>query len=218
MENAVKKPRVLLADDHRIVAEGLRSLLELDFDLVDIVEDGRALVARAKELHPDVIVADITMPLLNGIEAVRQLKKAEVEAKVVFLTMHQDVTYATKAFEAGASGFVLKHSAPSELVTAIHEALAGRTYVTPLIAGDLMQAYRDGVAGEEEPAAELTPRQREALQLFAEGRSAKEVASMLQISPRTAEFHKASIMKLLGLHTTADLTQYAVRHGIISSS
>ena len=216
-ENVMKRARVLLADDHRILAEGLRSLLEPEFELVEIVEDGRTLVARAKELLPDVIVADITMPLLNGIEAVLQLKKADVPAKVVFLTMHQDVTYAAKAFELGASGFVLKHSAPSELVTAIREALAGRTYVTPLIAGDLMQAYRDGATKQQEPPAELTPRQRESLQLFAEGRSAKEVARILHISPRTAEFHKASIMKLLGIRTTAELAQYAVRHGIISS-
>jgi DNA-binding NarL/FixJ family response regulator len=216
-ENAMKRARVLLADDHRILAEGLRSLLEPEFELVEIVEDGRALVARAKELFPDVIVADISMPLLNGIEAVLQLKKADVPAKVVFLTMHQDVTYAARAFELGASGFVLKHSAPSELVTAIREALAGRTYVTPLIAGELMQAYRDGAVKEQDPTTELTPRQREVLQLFAEGRSAKEVAAILQISPRTAEFHKASIMKLLGIRTTAELAQYAVRHGIISS-
>jgi DNA-binding NarL/FixJ family response regulator len=154
----MKRARVLLADDHRILAEGLRSLLEPEFELVEIVEDGRTLVTRAKELFPDVIVADITMPLLNGIEAVRQLKKADVPAKVVFLTMHQDVTYAARAFELGASGFVLKHSAPSELVTAIREALAGRTYVTPLIAGELMQAYRDGAVKEQDPTAELTPR------------------------------------------------------------
>jgi DNA-binding NarL/FixJ family response regulator len=213
----MKRARVLLADDHRILAEGLRSLLEPEFELVDIVGDGRTLVTRARELLPDIIVADISMPLLNGIEAVRQLKKADVPAKVVFLTMHQDVTYAAKAFELGASGFVLKHSAPSELVTAIREALAGRTYVTPLIAGELMQAYRDGASRQQNQAADLTPRQREALQLFAEGRSAKEVAAILQISPRTAEFHKASIMKMLGIRTTAELAQYAVRHGIIAS-
>ena len=212
----MKRARVLLADDHRIVAEGLRSLLEPEFELVDIVEDGRKLVARANELCPDVIVADITMPLLNGIEAILQLKKADSPAKVVFLTMHQDVTYAAKAFELGASGFVLKHSAPSELVTAIREALAGRTYVTPLIAGELMQAYRDGCGQRDDPASDLTPRQREALQLFAEGRSAKEVAAILKISPRTAEFHKASILRMLGIRTTAELAQYAVRHGIIS--
>jgi DNA-binding NarL/FixJ family response regulator len=212
----MKKAKVLLADDHRITAEGLRSLLEPEFEVVGIVEDGRALVAHAKSLCPDVIVADITMPLLNGIEAVMQLKRAEVEAKVVFLTMHHDATYAARAFENGASGFVLKHSAPSELVTAIREALAGRTYVTPLIAKDLLQVYRDGVA-QPEPVRELTRRQREVLQLFAEGRSAKEVAALLKISIRTAEFHKASIMNLLGLRTTADLTKYALRHGLTSS-
>jgi DNA-binding NarL/FixJ family response regulator len=213
----MKRARILLADDHKIVAEGLHGLLEPEFEVVGIVEDGRALVARAKALAPDVIVADITMPLLNGIEAILQLKKAEVAAKVVFLTMHQDATYAARAFEIGASGFVLKHSAPSELVTAIREALAGRTYVTPLIAKEVMQAYRDGAARQQEPSRKLTPRQREVLQLFAEGRSAKEVAAILKISPRTAEFHKASIMKLLELGSTADLTKYAVRHGIIAS-
>ena len=213
----MKRARILLADDHKIVAEGLHGLLEPEFEVVGIVEDGRALVAQAKALAPDVIVADITMPLLNGIEAILQLKKAEVAAKVVFLTMHQDATYAARAFEIGASGFVLKHSAPSELVTAIREALAGRTYVTPLIAKEVMQAYRDGAARQQEPSRKLTPRQREVLQLFAEGRSAKEVAAILKISPRTAEFHKASIMKLLELGSTADLTKYAVRHGIIAS-
>jgi DNA-binding NarL/FixJ family response regulator len=213
----MRRARVLLADDHRIVTEGIKSLLEPEFELVGIVEDGRQLLARAAELNPDVIVADITMPLLNGIEAVLQLKKADVAAKIVFLTMHQDVTYAMKAFEMGASGFVLKHSAPSELVTAIREALAGRTYITPLITKELMQAYQNRHAQQQDPVHELTPRQREVLQLFAEGRSAKEVATVLKISPRTAEFHKASIMKLLGIHAIAELTQYAVRHGIICS-
>ncbi len=213
----MRRARVLLADDRRIVTEGIKNLLEPEFELVGIVEDGRQLLARAAELNPDVIVADITMPLLNGIEAVLQLKKADVAAKIVFLTMHQDVTYAMKAFEMGASGFVLKHSAPSELVTAIREALAGRTYITPLIAKELMQAYQNRHVQQKEPAHELSARQREVLQLFAEGRSAKEVATVLKISPRTAEFHKASIMKLLGIHTIAELTQYAVRHGIIGS-
>jgi DNA-binding NarL/FixJ family response regulator len=212
----MKKARILLADDHRIMAEGLRSLLEIEFEVVGIVEDGRALITQAKALCPDVIVADITMPLLNGIEAVMQLKGSDVHAKVVFLTMHHDATYAARAFENGAAGFVLKHSAPSELVTAIHEALAGRTYVTPLIAKDLLQVYRDGTP-QPEPAKELTRRQREVLQLFAEGRSAKEVAAILGISIRTAEFHKASVMNQLGIRTTAELTKYAVRHGLTSS-
>ena len=139
----MKRPRILLADDHRIVAEGLRGLLEPEFELVGIVEDGRALLDAAEKLRPDVIVADISMPLLNGIDSVRQIKKTHEEIKVVFLTMHPDVTYAASAFEAGASGYVLKHSAPSELVTAIQSALRGKTYVTPLLAGELMQFYKE---------------------------------------------------------------------------
>ncbi|MGE5893874.1 MAG: response regulator transcription factor, partial [bacterium] len=139
----MKRPRILLADDHRIVAEGLRSLLEPEFELVGIVENGRALLAAAEKLAPDVVVADISMPLLNGIDAVRQIKRTHERIKVVFLTMHPDVTYAASAFEAGASGYVLKHSAPSELITAIQSALRGKTYVTPLLAGELMQFYKE---------------------------------------------------------------------------
>ena len=211
----MNRPRVLVADDHRIVAEGLRSLLEPDFELVEIVEDGRQLVEAAKRLSPDVIVADITMPLLNGLEAFEQLRRAECKARVIFLTMHKDATYAARALSAGASGFVLKHSASSELLTAIRESLMGRTYVTPAVAKSLeeMSASRSGNAAERSSA--LTPRQREVLQLFAEGRSAKEVARALHISTRTAENHKARIMKQLGLSTTADLVQYALRHQII---
>lgn len=212
----MKRARVLLADDHKIITEGLRSVLEPEFDLIGIVEDGRALVAAAKELDPDVIVADISMPLLNGIEAVRQLKKAGTRAKVIFLTMHPDVTYATRAFEAGALGFVLKHSASSELLTAIREALRGRTYITPMIAQDLMYAYRAGGQRRHKAAPKLTPRQREVLQLVAEGHSAKEIASLLDISARTVEFHKYRIMEELNLRTNAELIQYAIKEGIAS--
>ncbi|MHC4478143.1 MAG: response regulator [Planctomycetota bacterium] len=212
----MKKARVLLADDHKIVAEGLRSLLEGEFELVGIVEDGRQLVAKAKELHPDVIVADITMPSLNGIEAVEQIKKAGSDAKIVFLTMHHDVMYASRAFEAGASGFVLKHSAPDELLTAIRQALKGRTYVTPLIAGELMKSYKDGPDPKKDALAKLTGRQREVLQLLAEGRSAKEVARTLHISTRTVEFHKYRMMQELGIETSAELVRFAIKHGIIS--
>ncbi len=136
----MKRIRVLLADDHKIVLDGLKSLLAPDFELAGAVEDGRALVAAAQNLHPDVIVVDISMPLLNGIDAVRQIKKLDPQVKVVFLTMHPDVTYAIRAFEVSASGYVLKHSASSELRTAIHEAIRGRTYVTPMIAGELVQS------------------------------------------------------------------------------
>ena len=130
----MKKTRVLLADDHKIILEGLRGLLEPEFEIVGNVEDGRALVQETQLLHPDVVVVDISMPLLNGIEAARQINKLNEDIKIVFLTMHPDVTYAARAFEAGASGYVLKHSAPSELVAAIREAIRGRTYVTPIVA------------------------------------------------------------------------------------
>ncbi len=210
------RPRVLLADDHKIVSEGLRSLLEPDYELVGTVEDGRALVAAAEKLSPDVIVADISMPLLNGIEAARQLKKANSRAKIVFLTMHPDVTYATRAFEAGASGYVLKHSAASELLTAIREALKGRLYVTPMIAKDVLQFFMDRPQEPRKDDIELTPRQREVLQLVVEGRSAKEIASILHISTRTVEFHKYRMMEELGLRTNADLIQYAIKHHLAS--
>jgi DNA-binding NarL/FixJ family response regulator len=209
-----KRIRILLADDHKIVLDGLRSLLEPEFELAGTVGDGRALVSAVQDLHPDVIVVDISMPMLNGIEAVRQIKKLDKQVKVVFLTMHPDVTYAIRAFEAGAAGYVLKHSASSELLTAIHEAIKGRTYVTPLIAGELVQAYKGGTFHQAEAEQLLTQRQREILQLLVEGHSAKEVATLLNISPRTVEFHKYSLMAKLGLKSTPALIQYAVKHGM----
>jgi len=211
------KPRVLLADDHRILAEGLRGLLEPDFDVVGVVADGRELVAAAKKHRPDVIVADISMPSLNGIDASLQLREAGVASKVIFLTMHHDVAYARRAFEAGAVGFVLKHSASSELASALREALKGQTYVSPKIAGELFESYRESSHQPQDSVPRLTRRQREVLQLLAEGRSAKEVAATLKISPRTAEFHRARILEALRIETTADLIRYAIRHGIISA-
>jgi len=212
----MKKPRVLLADDHKIVLEGLKSLLGDEFEIVGSVEDGRALVGQAATLRPDVIVVDISMPHLNGIEGARQIKKTDKSIKIVFLTMHPDATYAANAFEAGASGFVLKHSAPSELITAILEALKGRTYVTPLIAGDLIRTYQEGGSPEKDLFKKISPRQREILQLLAEGKSGKEIAAILNISARTVEFHKYKMMEQLNIKTSAELVKYAVRHGIIS--
>ncbi len=212
----MKRARVLLADDHRMFAEGLESLLGQHFELVGIVADGRALIARARELEPDVLVVDINMPLLNGIDAVMQLKKGGLSAKVVFLTAHQEIAYAARAFELGASAYVLKHSAASELIAAIHAALEGNNYISPLIARELMHTWCDKSAPPRNLPGELTARQREVLQLFAEGRSAKEVAAVLNISARTAEFHKSNIMKVLGIHTVAELTLYAVRERIVS--
>jgi len=212
----MKKPRILLADDHKIVLEGLRGILEPEFELAGTVEDGRALVAEAVKLRPDVIVVDISMPRLNGIEAVRQIKKNDAEIKVVFLTMHSDASYAAEALEAGASGFVLKHSASSELITAIKEAIRGRTYVTPLIAGDLIHAYQKGASPANHLKTELSSRQREILQLLAEGKSAKEIGSMLSVSARTVEFHKYRLMEKLKIKTSAELVQYAVTHGLLA--
>lgn len=212
----MRKTRVLLADDHQIVLEGLRNLLEQDFELVGMVMDGKALVNKALKLLPDVIVVDISMPLLNGIEAVRQIRSTDERIKVVFLTMHPDVTYAAMAFDAGASGYVLKNSATRELITAINEAMRGRTYVTPRIAGELMQTYKKSRPGDKQFERKLTHRQEEILQLLAEGHSAKEIANMLSISPRTVETHKYNIMQELNLKTTADLIKFAIKHGLTS--
>lgn len=208
------KPRLLIADDHKIFAEGLKRLLNADFDIVGVVADGRELVAVAEKLRPDVMVVDISMPMLNGIEAVRQIKKVHPEIKVVFLTMHPDVAYAASAFKAGASGYVLKHSAPDELITAIREGLKGRTYVTPLIAGKLLHSYESGSLSEVDKVLSLTSRQREVLQLLAEGHSAKEIAAILNISTKTVEYHKYRMMEDFGIKTAAELTRYAVKQGI----
>lgn len=178
----MSRPRVLLADDHRILSEGLKSLLADDFELVGIAEDGHALVAAAKELRPDVIVADIAMPHLNGIEALARLKRHDPEVKIVFLTMHQDPTYARRALEAGAKGFVVKHSAAAELVVAIHAALKGQTFITPTLTSDVLRH-------SQEPGSKSAPSltAREILRLLAEGRSAAEIAASLAISPSARE-------------------------------
>jgi DNA-binding NarL/FixJ family response regulator len=210
------RPRVLLADDHLLVAEALKSLLTPEFDLVGVVEDGRALVEAAGKLKPDVIVADITMPRLNGIDALALLRKGGDPVPFVFLTMHRDVTFARRALDAGASGFVLKHSASDELIAAIRAALEGRTYLTPQLAGEVLEAIRKGGAPADGPVGSLTLRQREVLQLLAEGRSAKEIAAKLGISARTAEFHKYEMMQTLGLHTSAELIHFAIRHGLVA--
>jgi DNA-binding NarL/FixJ family response regulator len=210
------RSRVLLADDHRMVAEGLKGLLIPEFDLVDVVEDGRALVAAARKLRPDVIVADITMPHLNGLDALSQLKKDNPSVKVVFLTMHKDVAYARRALESGGSGFVLKHSAPAELVDAIRAALDGKTYLTPALAGEVLQDVKRDPEKSRNPVALLSPRQREILQLLAEGRSAKEIGVALDISVRTVEFHKYNMMESLSLHASAELVHFAIKHGIVA--
>lgn len=214
------RARILIADDHTLVVEGFRRLLEPHFDVVGAVEDGRALLTAAQELHPDVVVLDISMPLLNGIDAARQLRTRVPRAKLVFLSMHTEPVYVREAFKAGACGYLVKRSAASELVFALHQVLDGRTYVTPLVTRDVVSGMLD--AEEARPARpdqvprELTPRQREVLQLVAEGKAIKEIAAILKISPKTAEFHKMRIMQELGLHTTAELTHYAIAQGLVA--
>jgi len=206
---------VLLADDHRIVAEGLKSLLANDFELVGIVEDGRSLIAAAKTLKPDVVVVDVSMPHLNGIDAIPLLRKQDPHVKIVILTMHQDPAYARRGLEAGAQGFVLKHSAADELVLAINAALKGHTFITPALTRDVLKGTRRGVGAKEKSERALTPRQREILQLLAEGHSAKEIAAALAISPRTVEFHKYQIMELHGIRSNAELIHFAIKHGVV---
>ena len=212
----MNRPRILLADDHQMVVEGLKTLLADEFNLVGTVADGRALLTAAKQLKPDVVVADITMPHLNGIDALTRLKKDNPEIKVVFLTMHQDSAYARRALEAGALGFVVKHSAPTELVMAIRAALRGQTFITPSLAGKVLSEIQNGTQTSSDISALVTPRQREILRLLAEGRSAKEVADALSISARTVEFHKYQIMDAHGLQSSAELIHFAIKHGIVS--
>ena len=209
-----KRPRVLLADDHTLVLEGLRRLLEGRCELVGMVEDGRALVELAPKVAPDLILLDISMPLLNGLEAARQLRRLVPESRVIFLTMHADPTYASEAFEAGAAGYLLKRSAASELAVAIATVLDGRKYLTPLIPGETLRASVPRSVPVPPTLGKLTPRQREVLQLVAEGHTAKEVAASLGISVKTVEFHKASLMDRLGVRTASELTKYAVAHGL----
>jgi DNA-binding NarL/FixJ family response regulator len=209
----VSRPRVLLADDHALLLGAFEKLLAGEFDIVGQVGDGRALVAAAEELQPDVIVLDISMPLLNGLEAGRQIKQKSRGVKLVFLTMNEDADLAAEAFRSGASGYVLKRSAASELTTAIREVMQGRSYITPLITEGVVGSLLN--ADEQKGRHELTPRQREVLQLLAEGRSMKEVASVLNLTPRTVAFHKYRMMEQLGVKTTAELVQYAVKHHIV---
>ncbi len=210
----MRRARVLLADDHRLLLQAFEKLLQPDFEVVGTVSDGRALIAAARELKPDVIVLDISMPLLNGMVAAERLKKMMPEVKLIFLTVNEDAGFASEAMRIGASGYLLKSSAASELFHAIEVALEGRTYVTPLIMQDMVTSLANG-RQPNEASAKLTTRQREVLQLLAEGHTMKEVGNILGLSPRTIAFHKYRIMEKLNLKTNADLFQFAIKHGII---
>jgi DNA-binding NarL/FixJ family response regulator len=211
----MKRPRVLLADDHRLLREAFAQLLQPRCEVVGAVADGRALLDAAPALRPDIVVLDVAMPLLNGLDAARQLRQRMPEVKVIFLTVSEDPDLAAEAFRAGASGFLLKNSAASELTQAIEEVFQGRSYVTPLatgcLVGSLLQAPEPA-----KKAGELSQRQREVLQLLAEGRTMKQIARILNITARTVAFHKYSMMQELGIKTSAELVQFAVKQHLVS--
>lgn len=208
------KPRVIIADDHALVLEGLVTLLARDYDIVATAEDGSELLQKVEEIRPDLVLVDISLPLLNGIEAVREIAARQPDTRIIMVTMHADATFVRQAFAAGASGYVVKRSASRELLAAISEVLAGRTYVTPLVASEPV----DGTASARTASfGRLTQRQRQVLQQVAEGRSAKEIAATLAISVKTVEFHKNGLMRSLGLRTTADLVRFAVKHGLVTA-
>jgi len=211
-----KRTRVLLADDHTLLLGAFKNLLEPECDVVGTVADGRALLAAAEQLKPDVIILDIAMPLLNGLDAAHQLKTAMPEVKLIFLTMNEDPAVASEAFHAGASGYLLKNSGASELQKAIEEVTKGRSYITPLIPPDLVEALMLG-PHETNKVIKMTHRQREVLQLLVEGHTMKEAARILAVTPRTIAFHKYQIMQQFRLKSNAELFQFAIQQGVIQS-
>ena len=213
----MKRPRIVLADDHTLVLEGLCKILEDECDVVGTAEDGRILLNMVQEHNPDVVVLDISMPELNGLDAARQLHKLLPACKIIFLTMHADTTYAREAFQIGASGYLLKRSAATELILAIHAVLKDQFYVTPAIAKEVLLPICGPLERAPEDKTPLTPRQREVLQLVAEGKAVKDIANILNVSIKTVEFHKTKIMRELNLHSTVELTKYAVAHGLVSA-
>jgi DNA-binding NarL/FixJ family response regulator len=209
----MRKPRVLLADDHMLLLDAFTRILEPDYDVVGTATDGRAVVAAANKLQPDVVLLDISMPGLNGIEAGRQIREAVPDAKLIYLTMNEDPDLAAEAFRLGASAFLLKSCAAAELLQAIREVLKGRSYVTPLSAGGMVKSL---VQGRRCGASQLTTRQREVLQLLAEGNSMKEVGRTLGVTARTVAFHKYQMMRQLGIQSSAELVQFAIKNHVIS--
>jgi len=205
----MERPRVLLADDHVLVLEGLSKLLQDDMVLVGTASSGTEAVEKAAQLQPDVVLMDISMPGLNGFDAAKQMKSCAPRTKVIAVTMHRSTAYLRESLRAGMSGFVLKQSAASELADAVSTVMRDERYVTPLVT---QQTERQGLNDGERA---LTLRQREVLRLIAQGRIAKEIATALNISVRTAEFHRVSIMQRLGLRTTAELTRFALENGIV---
>jgi DNA-binding NarL/FixJ family response regulator len=209
----MKRTRILLADDHALMLEGIRSVLEPHHEIVGTATDGRALVDAVLRLHPDLIILDVTMPLLNGIDAAARIKNALPAVKLLFVTMHANPAYLEAALSAGATGYVLKSAAREELLDAIEAVLSGRIYVTPSLSGERLEQFED--PSQAAAVLRLSAREREVLQLIAEGRAAKEMAHVLNISVKTVEFHRDNIKKKLGLRTTAELTKHAIEQGLI---
>jgi DNA-binding NarL/FixJ family response regulator len=209
------RPRVLLADDHRMLREAFAQLLEPSCEIVGAVGDGRTLLTAAEELKPDIVVVDIGMPLLNGLDATRQLKRTMPDLKIIILTINEDPDVAAEAFRAGAASYLLKNSAASELLLAVDEAMRGQSYVTPLVAKGLVDSLANP-ANSANKKDVTSARQREVLQLLAEGHTMKQIARILKIKPRTVAFHKYGMMKQLGVKTTAELVQVAVRLGVVN--
>ncbi len=212
-----RKPQVLIADDHSLVAEGIKKLLEHEVDFIGIANDGRALLKAVETHEPDLVLIDINLPLLNGIDAALQLKKVAPRLKIIFLTMHAEKEFVARAFRLGASGYVLKQGAADELLFAVQQVLKGHTYVSPTVAGPLIQeSGRPPIAeSDSQKYDRLSLRQREVMQLIAEGKTTKEIAVTLNLSVKTVEFHKTKIMKELDIHTAAEITKYAVSQGLV---
>lgn len=214
----MKQTRILLADDHSFILEGVRRLLDVRYEVVGSADNGQALVEAAGRLAPDIVVLDISMPILNGIDAARQIKQALPAAKLVFLSMHSSGIYLRKALEAGASAYVLKSGASEELLKAIEAALKGETYVSPGFDWNVIDSVRNWTDQPPRAVIELTGRQRQILQLIAEGKQNKEIAGLLNVSVKTIEFHRSRLMLKLGAHTVAELTRFAIQEGLIGST
>jgi DNA-binding NarL/FixJ family response regulator len=212
---ARRRPRILLADDHQSVLDGLRNLLEPEFEIVGTVQDGRSLLAAWGKLKPDITIVDISMPLVNGLEAVRQIRKRNTRAKLIMLTMHSDAAYVAESFRAGASAFVLKRALSSELIAAVREVLLGRAYLSSSIAEPTLRSFLEASA-DEQAVGELTPRQREVLRLVCEGHSSERIGEILNVSVQRVCFHKNRIKEQLGVRTTAELVRYAIRKKMVS--
>ena len=212
----MSKAKILLADDHSLILEGIRKLIESQYEIVGVVDNGDALVRLAARTKPDLVLLDVSMPILNGIDAAREIKRLHPRVKLVFISMHSNAIYVRKALEVGASGYVLKAGASEELLTAIDQACHGRTYFSPDLGADEIRSITRESRSDLQPVLELTNRQRQILQLIAEGRQNKEIAHLLFVSVRTVEFHRARLMSRLGARSVAELTRLAIQEGLIA--